>query len=68
MKYASFRDKSSKREKIATKTHPNKVEKIQNQSFTENVDESDDLKGEGVKIIIPSNMIKIWTRLEIPLG
>ena len=29
---------------------------------------SDDLKGEGLRIIIPSNIIVIYTRLEVLLG
>ena len=31
-------------------------------------DVSDDLQGEGMKIVIPSNFIDIWTRLEVLLG
>ena len=31
-------------------------------------EEPDNLKGEGIKIIIPSNIIDIYTRLEILLG
>ena len=31
-------------------------------------DVSDNLQGEGVKIIIPSNIIDIYTRLEVLLG
>ena len=34
----------------------------------ENVEDSSDLQGEGVKIIIPSNIIDIYTRLEVILG
>ena len=33
------------------------------------IEDSDDLSGSGVtKIIIPSNIIEIWTRLEVLLG
>ena len=47
---------------------PELVEEIQNRTFEEiNVD-SDDLQGDGVKIIIPSNIIDIYTRLEKLLG
>ena len=34
----------------------------------ENVEDSSDLEGEGVKPIIPSNIIDIYTRLEVLLG
>ena len=62
-------DKPSKRKLFCfTKTLPKLVEDIQNKTFDEIIDSSDDLKGEGVKIIIPSNIIDIYTRLEILLG
>ena len=51
-----------------TKTLPNLVEKIQNKFFDDITDESDDLRGEGIKINIPSNIIDIYTRLEVLLG
>ena len=35
---------------------------------TENEEESVDLQGEGILIIIPSNIVDIWTRLEVLLG
>ena len=45
------------------------VEDIQNKTFDEITDDSDDLQGEGIqKIIIPSNIIDIYTRLEVLLG
>ena len=61
-------DKLSKWKIFFTKTLPNLVEDIQNETFDENIDSSDDLQGEGLKIIIPSNMIDIYTRLEVLLG
>ena len=61
-------DKLSKRKIFFTKTLPKLVEKIQNKSFAENTDDSDNLQGDGVKIIVPSNIIDIDTRLEILLG
>ena len=51
-----------------TKTLPKLVEEIQNESFDEFTDDSDDLQGERVKFIIPSNIINFYTRLEIRLG
>ena len=42
---------------------PKTVNEIQNKTFNEI-----DLKGQGLKIIIPSNIIDIYTRLEILLG
>ena len=49
---------------------PKAIAKIRNPPLPaiEKIDESDDLQGEGVKIIIPSNIIDIYTRLEILLG
>ena len=54
--------------KFLTKKLPKLVEDIQNKTFDEITDNSDDLRGEGLKIIIPSNIIDIYTRLEILLG
>ena len=51
-----------------TKKLPKLVEEIQNKTFEEIRHDSDDLQGEGVRIIIPSNIIDIYTRLEILLG
>ena len=48
-----------------TKELPKKVSEIHNVKFDENADDSDDLQREGVKIIIPSIKIDIYTRLEI---
>ena len=49
-------------------TLPRIYEEMQNKTIDEITDSSDDLQGEGVKIIIPSNKIDIYTRLEILLG
>ena len=53
----------SKRKTFLTETLPYSVEEIQNRTFDEI-----DLEGHRVKIIIPSNIIDIYTRLEILLG
>ena len=66
--YTGLRDYPSKRKTFLTKTLPKLVKKIQNKTFEEITDDSDDLQGEGIKIIIPSNIIDIYTRLEILLG
>ena len=66
--YTGDDDRNSKRKLFFTKTLPKLVEDIQNKTFEEITDDSDDLQGEGVKIIIPSNIIDIYTRLEILLG
>ena len=66
--YTGLGDYPSKRKTFFTKTLPRLVEEIQNRTFEEIADDSDDLPGEGVKIIIPSNIIDIYTRLEILLG
>ena len=66
--YTGLRDYPSKRKTFRTKTLPRLVEKIQNKTFEEITDDSDDLKGEGIKIIIPSNIIDIYTRFEVLPG
>ena len=66
--YTGLRDYPSKRKTFLTKTLPRLVEKIENKTFEEITDDSDDLQGEGIKIIIPSNIIDIYTRLEVLLG
>ena len=67
--YTGTGDKPSKRKTFFTITLPKLVEEIQNKTFEEITDDSDnDLQGQGVKIIIPSNKIDIYTRLEVLLG
>ena len=66
--YTGDDDRNSKRKLFFTKTLPKLVEDIQNRTFEEITDDSDDLQGEGFKIIIPSNIIDIYTRLEVLLG
>ena len=66
--YTGVGDRDSKRKTLLTITLPKLVEKIQNRTFEEITHDSDDLRGEGLKIIIPSNIIDIYTRLEILSG
>ena len=66
--YTGIGDRGSKGETFFTKTLPKLLEKIQNKTFDDITDESDDLRGEGIKIIIPSIIIDIYTRLEVLLG
>ena len=70
--YTGNRDHPSNRKKIFfTIDLPEKVSEIQNIRFGGNTDDSDsdsDLQGEGVKTIIPSNIIDIYTRFEVLLG
>ena len=66
--YTGIGDYTSKRKAFLTITLPKLVEEIQNKTFEEITEDSDDLQGEGFKIIIPSNIIDIYTRLEILLG
>ena len=47
---------------------PNEISKIQNPPLSAIENESDNLQCEGAKIIIPSNIIDIYTRLEVLLG
>ena len=65
--YTGVGDRDSKRKTFLTVTLPKLVEKIQNRTFEEIIDDSGDLRGEGLKIIIPSNIIDIYTRLEVLL-
>ena len=59
---------NSVRMKDALYNLPNESDKIQNPPLTAIENESDNLQGEGVKIIIPSNIIDFYTRLEVLLG
>ena len=61
--YTGRGDHQSKRKIFLTKTLPKLVEEIQNRTFDEI-----DLEGDGVIIIIPSNIVDIYTRLEVLLG
>ena len=63
LKYDGLGDRDSKRKIFFTKKLPKLVEDIQNRTFDEI-----DLDGQGIKIIIPSNIIDIYTRLEVLLG
>ena len=53
---------------FSQKKLPKLAEESQIRTFEEITDDSDDLQGERVKIIIPSNIIDIYTRLEVLLG
>ena len=64
--YTGVEDYQSKRKTFLIETLPKLVEDIQNRTFEEITDNSNDL--EGVKIIIHSNIIDIYTRLEVLLG
>ena len=62
-------DRDSKRKTFFLKKLPKLVEDIQNKTFDEITHDSDsNLQGRGVKIIIPSNIVDIYSRLEILLG
>ena len=47
---------------------PREIDKIRNPPLPAIENEPDNLQGEGIKIIIPSNIIDIYTRLEVLLG
>ena len=66
--YKSLGDRRSNRKTICTITLPKVVDEIQNKTSDEITEESADLQGERVKTIIPSNIIDIYTRLEILPG
>ena len=65
--YTNIGDRGSRRKTFFTKFLPKLFDETQNRTFEEIADSSDNLKGEGVKIIIPSNVIDIYTRLEFLL-
>ena len=66
--YTGRGDIRSKRVIFFTETLPKLVEEIQNKTFEEIIDGPGNLEGQGLKIIVPSNIIDIYTRLEILLG
>ena len=67
--YTGIGDNKSKRKTFLKETLPKLVEGIQNRTYEEiTLDSDNKLQGEGVKIIIPSNIIDIYTRLEVLLG
>ena len=66
--YTGIGDNKSKRKTFLIEKLPKLVEEIQNKTFEEIIDEPNNLEGQGLKIIIPSNIIDIYTRLEILLG
>ena len=63
------KDRPSNRKTFFTIDLPKRVSEINNKNFIENTDDSDsDLQGQGIKIIITSNIIDKYTRLEVLLG
>ena len=67
--YTGIGDKPSKRKKFFTITLPKLIEEIQNRTYEEiTLDSDNNLQGDGVKTIIPSIIIDIYTRLEVLLG
>ena len=66
--YTGTGDRPSNRKKFSTIELLKKVSEIQNMIFKENIDDSEDLEGEGLKIIIQPNIIDNYTRLEVLLG
>ena len=65
--YTGIGDIKSKRKIFLTETLRKLADEIQKRTFEEINIDSDNLQGDGVKIIIPSNIIDIYTRLEILL-
>ena len=67
--YTGDGDRDSKIKTFFTIALSKLVEEVQNKTIEEiKLDSDSDLQGEGVKIIIPSNIIDIYTRLEKLLG
>ena len=63
LRYTGDVDRDLKRKTFFTIILPKLVEETQNKNFDEITDDSNDLQGEGLKIIIPSNINDIYTRL-----
>ena len=68
LSYTGIGDRESKRKTFFTITLPKLIEKNQNKTFDDITDESVDLRGEGIRNIIPSIKIDIYARLEVLLG
>ena len=66
--YTGIRERDSNRKSFFTKKRPKLAQEIQNRTFEGITGDSDDFQGEGMKIIIPSNLNDIYTRLEILVG
>ena len=66
--YTDRGDRQSNRKTLITIKLPKLVDEIQNRTLNEITEDSDDLQGEGVKVIILFNIIDIYTRLEVLLG
>ena len=66
--FTGIDNRVSKRKTFFTKTLPKLVEKIENRTFDEFIEDSDDFQGQGLKIIIPSNIFDIYKKLEVLLG
>ena len=62
--YTGDGDRSSNSKAFNTEELPRRVSKIE--AVIE--DESDDLQGEGLEVIIPTELIGSWTRLEVILA
>ena len=69
LNHTGIGNKSSKRKIFLIQKFPKVVEKIQNKAFDEIMNDSDNFEGEGIeKLIIPSNIIDIYTRAEVLLA
>ena len=66
--YTGVGRKKLNRKSFFTITLPKLVDEIQNKTFDDITDDTDDLQREGVEINMTSNIFDIYTRLEILLG
>ena len=66
--YPGIGDRQSNRKTFFTIKLVKVAEDFQNKTFDENTDSSDNLEGQWLKIINPSDIFDIYTRLEILLG
>ena len=64
--YTGTRDNSSIRKLFSIEDLPRRVAETESGKVDE--DESDNVQGEGMKFVLPSNIIGVWIRLEVSLG
>ena len=71
VQYDRSEDSNSKRSKSIKKKLKKRMDKILNPPLSlppTEIENESDLQGEAIKILITSNIIDIWTRLEVLLG
>ena len=68
LNYTGIGDKATRRKTFFTIRLAKLVNDIQNKTFIEIIENFDSLEGNGLKVIIPSKLFDIFTRLEVLMG